>query len=695
MIDWNTSLEFLKGIGPARWNALNSIQITTVKELYLRFPKRYFDKTSIVNASELRKYFQQNVSAIGKLKVIQEVPLLKSKHKRMLKVFLEDDTNVFQIVFYEGISIYKNSLELDHYYLITGKVTGSDTSPTFIHPRIEKIADDSIEVDQVESKVFPIYSMNDELKKTGLTSKGIQNLLERLFESIEIPEVLDENFRNRNQLPSLREAIKYIHFPKQVKESEIGLNYFIAEELFYFQLAMLVRRISSKKTGAPKIHSVGNKTNELLNILSFELTNGQRKVLNEIYLDLNSNRPMLRLLQGDVGSGKTIVAVLSMVMVVEAGYQCALMAPTEVLAEQHFLSNIEKFEAIGVKCELLVSGLPTQKKRELLNGLSSGEIDVIVGTHALIQHAVKFKNLGMAVIDEQHRFGVEQRKVLTDKGNGVHLLVMTATPIPRTLSLTLYGDLDVSLLTEKPASRAEITTIAISPNQRRKVLNLVRENAFAGFQSYIVFPIVDETETSDLRAAVDEYQNLIQNELKDVSVGILHGKMPLIEKNEALKNFSSGQTKVLITTTVVEVGVDVAKATIMVIEHAERFGLSQLHQLRGRVGRSHYPSKCILIVYQYKEISKERIQAILKSQDGFELSEIDFNLRGSGELFGIKQHGLTDFKYADLVKHRDWVLAMRNEALLYIETKPELRSKQVWQELKNRYSGKISFGGIA
>ncbi|MCX7835318.1 MAG: ATP-dependent DNA helicase RecG [bacterium] len=696
-IDWNSSLEFQKGIGPQRWKVLKEANILTVKDLFLRFPKRYFDKTNIVPANQLNRFYQQTVSAIGQVKLVQEIPLRGAKHKKMLKVFLEDDTNAFQLIFYEGISTFISIFQNDQWFLITGKVTGSDHSPSFIHPRIEKLSQENIELNKhtIERKIYPIYQEKDDFKKVSLTSRGYQKLLERLYPFIDPPDTLPAEIRKRKHLPSLKQALKLIHFPTTINEPQIGLNYFIADELFYFQLALLARRKQSKLVQTNSIMEVGHKTKKLLSLLPFELTKGQRKVLNEIYLDLKQSRPMLRLLQGDVGSGKTIIALLTLCMVIESGYQGAFMVPTEVLAEQHYINYVEMLKKVGITSELLVSGISNTKRSTILKELENGKIDIVIGTHALIQEDVQFKNLGIAIIDEQHRFGVEQRKLLTDKGNGVHLLVMTATPIPRTLSLTIYGDLDVSTLTEKPANRSNIKTIAITPKQRKKVFNAVRENAIAGFQSYIVFPIVEESEALDLKSAVDEYHILKETEFKDISVGLLHGRMSLDEKNEVLKQFTSGKVQVLITTTVIEVGVDVPRATMIVIEHAERFGIAQLHQLRGRVGRSKYASKCILIVYQPNEVAKERIKAILNSQDGFELSEIDFKLRGSGELFGTRQHGLNELIFTDLQIHKEWVIEMRKEAELFLASSHQPESDMVWIELKRRYQEKMALGGIA
>lgn len=694
-IGWNDSLEFQKGIGPHRWEVLKEAKILTIKDLFLRFPRRYLDKTQIIPSSQLKNFFQQTVSAVGKVILVQEIPLRSTKHKRMLKVFLEDEYNVFHLIFYEGIAAYKNTFQINQWYLITGKVSGNDTSPTFIHPRIEKISIENLEFSKLESKIYPLYQEKEEFKKSALTSRGYQKLLERFYPMINPPDTLSSDLRKRQNLPTLKQALKYIHFPENMEEPQKGLNYFIADELFYFQLAMLVRRTQTKSHSAPVITQIGEKTQKLLSLLPFQLTNGQRKVLNEIFLDLKQSKPMLRLLQGDVGSGKTVIALLTMCMVVEIGYQCALMAPTEVLAEQHFLNCFDLLNKVGIHSELLVSGIPNGKRNSILENLKNGKIEVVIGTHALIQEDVQFKNLGLAIVDEQHRFGVEQRKLLTDKGNGVHLLVMTATPIPRTLSLTLYGDLDISILSEKPANRGNVKTIAVSSKQRTKVLEAVQKNAIAGFQSYIVFPIVEESETLDLKAAIEEYHSLKNNELKGIPVGLLHGRMSLEEKRQVLKEFSDGSIKVLITTTVIEVGVDVPRATLMVIEHAERFGLAQLHQLRGRVGRSKYTSRCILIVYQHNEVSKERIKAIVNTQDGFELSEIDFKIRGSGELFGTKQHGLNDFLYTDLQLHKDWVIGMRQEAMLFLNNPNHPEAPMIWQELRSRYQDKIAFGGIA
>ncbi|MDK9700882.1 MAG: ATP-dependent DNA helicase RecG [bacterium] len=697
VLHWESSLEYAPGVGPARWQTLSELGITTVGDALSRCPKRYIDRSKVYAVAELATHDKEDVTCIGEVQSFGEI-FAKRMRKRIYKVIFQDATGgAFEVMYYDGLSYHRDQFKEGDWFAVSGKVSLSPGRPNFSHPSLEKLEDEETrEAYRASGRIVPVYPLSESMLRTGLRSRTYQRVIEKLLERCELSETLPEEVRTRCGLPDRKTSFQYLHLPENIAQTEVGAAFQIAEELFFFQWAVLLKRAEQKQLPAPALSDVGNRTHELLKKFPFELTKGQRNVLNEIYKDMRQPRPMLRLLQGDVGSGKTVIALLALMMAVEAGWQGALMAPTEILAEQHYLTSVERFEQLGVRVGLLVSGMPIARQREVLGGIQSGDIQVAIGTHALIQERVKFKRLGLVIIDEQHRFGVRQRGLLSEKGEAVHTLVMTATPIPRTLALTAYGDLDVSRLDEKPAARGAIKMIGVTPAKREDVYRAVRSNAEAGLQSYVVFPLVEESEKLDLKAATEEYETLSKGILAGIPVGLLHGRMSLEEKNQALHRFANGVTKILIATTVIEVGVDVPTATMLVVEHAERFGLAQLHQLRGRIGRGSYPSQCILIVYQHSSaVVKDRIAAIKRTNDGFELAEVDLTLRGSGEYFGTRQHGLPELKWADLVRDRDWVIRMRGEAEITMGHHPNRENDPVWEEFYRRFGDRMNLGTVA
>ncbi|MFQ5583135.1 MAG: ATP-dependent DNA helicase RecG, partial [Calditrichia bacterium] len=479
-----------------------------------------------------------------------------------------------------------------------------------------------------------------------------------------------------------------------------ALRRFKYEELFFLELLMaLSRHFHRLPVHGLRVEFDNDKIREMVSSLPFSLTEAQRKVLREIYYDLKSSQPMNRLLQGDVGSGKTVVALLSLFMVIAAGYQGALMAPTEILAQQHYFSIRDLLKESSLKIAYLIGSLKAKEKKEIQKRIRTGEVDLVIGTHALIQENVQFRNLGLVIIDEQHRFGVLQRAELIEKGGNPHVLVMTATPIPRTLALTLYGDLDVSVIDKLPPGRQSISTFWRTEEKLTLIYEFIRQKVQQGQQAYIVYPLVEESEKLDLKAATEAYHHLRQKVFSEFKLSLLHGRIPMEEKEKIMSDFKAGKTHILISTTVIEVGVDVPNASVMLIEHAERFGLSQLHQLRGRVGRGLEKSYCILVTPKdINEISRKRMEILESTTDGFLIADEDLKLRGSGDFFGTRQHGLPDLNYADLIQDKNIVIAARKDAFELIRQDPHLRFNQHLQTreyFRKKFSGKFNMANIA
>ena len=646
----NTPIEFLKGVGPKRADVLKSeLFIYTFRDLLCHYPFRYIDRSSTKTIKDITQG-QGDIQLIVQITDIKE---LGQPRKKRLVATAKDDTGFVQLVWFKGIKWIKSSIELGQQYVLFGKPNLFGGSWNFNHPELELEEKNKNKIGVLQ----PVYHSTEKLTSFGLHSKGIENLMRTLLAHVlnHIEITISSSIEQKNHFPDVKNCYKNIHFPTDkmiLKKAILRLKY---EELFFLQLAMTRQKITSRRKIRGFVFSkVGDFFNSFFkDHLPFELTGAQKRVVKEIRRDLGSSNHMNRLLQGDVGSGKTLVAVLSILLAIDNGFQSCLMAPTEILATQHF-NTINKFlEPLGVKVALLTGSTKTAERKIIHESLEKGELNLLVGTHALLEDKVKFKNLGFAVIDEQHRFGVAQRAKLWKKNiQPPHVLVMTATPIPRTLAMTFYGDLDVSVIDEMPPGRKPINTVHRFDSSRLKVFQFMEEEIKKGRQVYVVYPLIEESEKLDYKDLMDGYESIVRRfPLPDYKVSIVHGKMKPEAKDYEMNQFVLGNTQIMVATTVIEVGVDVPNASLMVIESSEKFGLSQLHQLRGRVGRGADQSFCVLMSgYKLTEDAKIRLETMVRTNDGFEIAEQDLKIRGPGDIMGTQQSGVLDFKLADLAK---------------------------------------------
>lgn len=659
-------VQYLKGVGPKKSALLQKLGISNVNDLLYYFPNHYEDRRNRKLIFEISPGDYVNIQ--GRIVSINESVTKKSGF-RILEVIISDGTGYLRAKWFNQ-SYLKNIFKSGAEVTIFGKVQLDITARGFeiLNPDFE-IVDNNVRNDNTE--ILPVYRLTE-----GLSQKQLRNIIKSAFEYAHhyIEEFLPENLIKELNLPQLQESLFHIHFPPRDMDIE-SLNEkrteyhkrVIFDELFLLQLGILLSRNSRLSEKGKSIVSNGKLIDEFMRNLPFELTNAQKRVISEILHDMKRPIPMNRLLQGDVGSGKTIVAVIAMLAAVEAGYQAALMAPTEILAEQHFMNMLNLLKGLHVNVVI-----HTSEHDKYAHAIASGAADIIVGTHALIQENVKFKNLGLVIIDEQHRFGVIQRFLLKKKGFNPDTLVMTATPIPRTLALTLYGDLDYSVIDELPAGRKPVLTKVLNPENKKIAYKMIEEEIREGGQVYIIYPLIEESEALDLKNAKQGFEAL-KKMFPQYKIGMIHGKIPSKQREEIMKEFRKGEIKILVSTTVIEVGVDVPNASLMIITNAERFGLAQLHQLRGRVGRGLRPSKCILIPYNLTEEARLRLNAMVNYNDGFKIAEEDLKIRGPGELFGTKQSGLPDLKSANLIRDREILELARKHAESTLNKYPNLR----------------------
>lgn len=712
-----SELQYIKGIGPKRAEALASAGIASLEDLLGYYPRRYIDARELVPLNEAKQHLWQNIAVRGKVTNIQAHV---HRHPKRVQITIRDDSSGYlQLVFFQGAEYWSKQFSIGTELVVMGYMSVFNGTPQMAHPlHIEKVADAT---GFTEGRMIPIYPSTGELKKARISQPLLRQMIEKVLTLPEARraflEILPEWIVRSRQLLPRQQAILSIHHPESPQHLERARYRLKYEELFFLQLRLGLekkrnalrakqgikfdtRNLDDAVSSQFGLGSDESLVSLLGRSLPFELTHAQRRVLRELAADMtkaNKAVPMHRLVQGDVGSGKTIVAVLSMLCAIENGYQCALMAPTEILAEQHYNTLRDQLKHLPITITLLVGGQKKKERGHAIEEISSGTTHIAIGTHALIEDNIQFEKLGLVVIDEQHRFGVAQRKALIEKAQSAErvnfapdVLIMTATPIPRTLGLTLYGDLDVSVIDELPSNRKPIVTKLLFEEDHEKIYRSTKRAVQErGEQVYIVYPLVEMSAKSDLAAATHSYERLSEEVFPDLKIGLLHGKLPAKEKQQVMHAFRDKELDILVATTVIEVGIDVPNATVMIIEHAERFGLAQLHQLRGRVGRGGAQSHCILVASnklrrresyletsqqtEDRSVAMERLETMVETNDGFKIAEADLEMRGPGEFFGTKQAGLPVFQIADLVHDIHIMEIAREDAMMLVERDPHLR----------------------
>ncbi len=673
-----TPVEYLKGVGPQRAELLKKeIEVFCFEDLLHFYPFRYIDRSRFYLISEINEEmpFVQIRGTIG------NIQLHGNKRTTRMTAYLTDaHGNKMELVWFKGFQWLKNKFSPGQEYIVFGKPTRFGSKLNIAHPETEPVTPGSI---SQQSSMQPVYNSTEKLKSRGLDSKGIHNLMKNLIPQVKdlITENLPPYLKNEIKLLDRKQTLVNIHFPENANLLARARARLKFEELFYIQINLLkIKHLRTSEAKGQIFKTVGSNFNIFYHEkLNFELTQAQKRVIKEIRKNTLSGRQMNRLIQGDVGSGKTIVALLCMLISIDNGFQTCLMAPTEVLANQHFESISQMLSGMDLEVRLLTGSTRKKKRNEIFENLENGHIRIIIGTHALIEDTVVFKNLGLVVIDEQHRFGVAQRAKLWKKNTiPPHVLVMTATPIPRTLAMTLYGDLDISVIDELPPGRKPVKTIHQYDTHRLKVFGFMREQIKKGRQVYVVYPIIEESEKLDLKDLKDGYESIVRAfPLPDFAVSIVHGQMKASAKEYEMQRFAKGETQIMVATTVIEVGINVPNASVMVIESAERFGLSQLHQLRGRVGRGADQSWCILMTgIKLSGDARQRMQTMVSTNDGFVIAETDMKLRGPGDIHGTQQSGILDLKIADISKDEKILKYAREKAIDILEKDPGLTSKE-------------------
>ena len=669
----NNPVYYLRGISNVRASLLSAeLGLTRLNDLLHFFPYRYIDRTKFYKINELINN-NSDIQIIGR---IVELKTIQQKKGTRLVGKFQDDTGAIELVWFKGHKWLKDSIKINTQFVIYGKLNYFKGVFSIVHPEMDLLEDYK---KKIQTKLQPVYSSTDKLVNSGLSPKVfrgyLQDLLQQIFEQIQ--ESLSTELIVNHRLIGKKEALLNIHFPTSPEMLEKAQYRLKFEELFFIQLQLVRKKLIRKnKIKGYVFAKVGDVFNEFYSqYLPFDLTNSQKVVLKEIRTDVASNTHMNRLLQGDVGSGKTIVALLAMLLAIDNGFQAAIIAPTEILATQHFNAIQELLQKMNISVDLLTGSCRVKKRREIHEGLENGKLKILIGTHALLEDKVTFKNLGIAIIDEQHRFGVAQRSKMWQKNElPPHILVMTATPIPRTLAMSVYGDLDISVIDELPPGRKEVKTVHRYDSNRLAVFKFMKQEIEKGRQVYVVYPLIEESKAMDYKDLMDGHESISREfPMPKYQISIVHGKMKAADKEYEMQRFVIGETQIMVATTVIEVGVNVPNASIMVIESAERFGLSQLHQLRGRVGRGADQSYCVLLSsFKLSSEAKTRLKTMVETSDGFKIAEVDLKLRGPGNMMGTQQSGVLNLKIADVVKDTSILYKARNAAIEILQDDPNL-----------------------
>ncbi len=726
----DSSVQYIKSVGPKRAESFSKIGIKTIRDLIFYFPSRHLDRTTVLNAARAYGYAMNGYD--GEATIIAKVVDKEKRNlgrKEILKVQFRDSTGFIECVWFQGVKYFYSVFNEGDYFAISGKPEINYNKLQIIHPDFDKITEEETQSFLNTGKIIPFYRIPKELKQTNIGDLSLRRIINNAVENYadKLEETLPAEIIKKHNLIDLVSAVKNYHYPQNKKSLLQAKHRLKFEEMFYIEMLVALRKNNYQtKLAGNRLEIRTSLISDFLKTIPYELTKSQLKVLSEIKNDMQSEKPMNRLLQGDVGSGKTIVALIAMLIAVDNGFQAALMAPTEILADQHaknISAMMKKLHSIHkekeVKVSLLLGGQKKSERTKKLSDIELNEADIIIGTHAIFEEEVKFNNLGLIVIDEQHRFGVRQRAQLQSKGKTPDVLVMSATPIPRTLSMTVYADLDFSTIDEMPKNRIPIKTVLRGEKKLPEIYNFIIDKAKQGYQTFLVYPLVEESEKLDLKAATIFYEDLKQNHLKNLRVGLIHGKMTWQEKEEVMLMFQKKMFDVLVSTTIIEVGIDIPDANIILINDAHRFGLSQLHQLRGRVGRSNKQAYCILVtkdeiaakqntneleldylssVQLEKYKSSIRLQSMVKHTDGFKIAEIDLKLRGPGDIFGTKQSGFPEFKYVSIVEDQELISEAKQEAFKIIAEDPKLEKKFsaiLRKNLVSYYRDNLSYAKIA
>lgn len=663
----------LKGAGEKTVHKLKELNISDIKDLIYFFPRSYEDRTNIKSIKDIK----DGEFAVLQGEVLQNSFMRIRNGKNIFKIVISDDTGLFEAVWFQMPYLQK-SLVRGENVILTGRVK-YDMGLKMINPEYKIVSEE----ESAESKILPVYNL-----VSGISQNVIRKIIKAAVDEYMdyFFEIIPQNIMDKYSIMGRKEALLQIHEPDDMKAAEEAKRRFIIEELFTLEVGILAKRFEIDNQNHKK-YSIEDKkemAKDYLRNLGFEMTKAQKKVITEIYKDISAGKIVNRLIQGDVGSGKTAVAVIMLIYMAENGYQGAFMAPTEILAEQHFLSMAERLQEIGLRVEILTSGIKGKKKAEIIEKIKKGEADIVIGTHALIEESVEFNNLGLIVIDEQHRFGVMQRKELRDKGVVSNLVVMSATPIPRSLALSIYGDLDVSIIDELPPGRKPVKTKWIKNDEKEKLFTFIKRKITEGRQCYIVCPLIEESEKMSMTSVEEVYNEIMKDVFREHKVAMLHGKMTSSEKEQIMREFKNNNINILVSTTVIEVGVNVPNASVMVILDAQRFGLAQLHQLRGRVGRGTDESFCFLISDTTTELSVARLKIMEKTNDGFEIAEEDLKLRKSGDIFGTKQSGIGEMRSANILSDVKTIKMVRDEAIEFLKrTRGKVENNFLREEIKH------------